>query len=55
MHVVGRNDEDHADAEVEDVGHLVVVDVAEPLDLVEDARRLPRVPVDDGITAVGNA
>ena len=42
VHLVRRDHHDHADAEVEDLAHLVVAHLAEPLDLTEDPRRLPR-------------
>ena len=47
VRLVGRDHHHHADAEVEDLAHLVVGDLAEALDLAEDARRLPRARVDD--------
>ena len=45
----GGHGHDHADAEVEHLGHLVVADLAEPLDLAEDPRGLPGRPVDDRV------
>src|SRR3546814_4182013 len=49
----GVDDHDHADAEVEHLAHLGVGDVADLLDLTEDARRLPAARVDDGVAALG--
>src|SRR5437867_2786121 len=40
---------DHPDPEVEDVRHLLVVDVAETLDLAEDRRDLPGVAPDQRV------
>ena len=40
--LLGRHHHDHADAEVEDLQHLLVGHLAEALDLAEDPRRLPR-------------
>src|SRR5882672_3797913 len=44
-----RDDRDHADAEVEDLGHLGVGDLTQPLDLAEDRRRLPCLARHDGV------
>src|SRR5687768_4729024 len=47
-HLARRHGHDHADAEVEHAGHLVVLDPAHPLDLGEHPRLLPRLRVDHG-------
>ena len=52
MRVLGRDDDGHADAEVEHARHLVVGDVAEALDLSEDRRHLPGGAIDDGVVVV---
>src|SRR5438132_12480814 len=48
--VVGIDDDRHPDPEVEHARHLVVVDVAEALDLAEDLGYVPGVAVEDGVT-----
>ncbi len=53
--LVGGHDHDHADAEVEDLGHLAVVDAAEPLDLAEDPRLLPGAALDHGVDVAWGA
>src|SRR5688572_915510 len=53
VRLVGRHHHDHADAEVEDLAHLVVADLAEALDLAEDAGRLPAAGVDHRVGVVG--
>src|SRR5436190_9950024 len=50
--VVAGDGHDHPEAEVEDPRHLLGVDAAQPLDLGEDARRLPRPTVDLGVAPV---
>jgi len=51
--VVGVHDGDHADAEVEHLGHLVVGDAAESLDLTEDPGHFPRAELHDGVATPG--
>ena len=52
---VGGDDEDHADAHVEDAVHLGVLDAAALLDEAEDGGDVPRVEVDSGGDAVRQA
>ena len=49
MGVAGRNDREHADAQIEDVLHLVVGHVSGRLDLPKDARFVPATARDDGV------
>src|SRR5690606_22711215 len=47
--LVGRDHHHHADAEVEDLAHLVGVDLALTPDLAEDARLFPGAGVDSRV------
>lgn len=51
--ILGRNNDDHADAIIEDAVHLVTVDVALFLEPLKDGRTRPGLSVDAALSAFG--
>ena len=51
--LIGRHHDQHAQAEIEDVGHLVIVDVAGALDELEERRNGPGASAEVEGHAVG--